>query len=173
MADKRQEFLLEGILDTLTMDCFVEHAVGTDVSVRESTHEKIVALIPGLQKIRRVTLPQMYFECCSIRPRTYGRVNPLFSHPEGSVVLIWTPGSYHRVYFMLMSQFYPHYQEFQVHTSGVIVFPVETTKAISRRIFDPPVTKGNFPPQFGVVGMILFILMPLVRQDMMTLIFLM
>ena len=40
--------------------------IGTEVSVRESTNEKIVALIPGLQNIRRMTLPQMYFESCKI-----------------------------------------------------------------------------------------------------------
>ena len=33
--------------------------VGTEVSVRESTNEMIVELIPGLQNIRQKTLPQM------------------------------------------------------------------------------------------------------------------
>ena len=86
--------------------------VGTEVSVRESTNEKIVASIPGLQNIRRMTLPQMYFESCSLFCGTYGRVNPLFSLPDDSASLVWNPGSYHRIFFMFMSQLNPHYKEF-------------------------------------------------------------
>ena len=109
------------------------------VSVRESTNEKIVALIPGLQNIRRMTLPQMYFESCSIFCGTYGRVNPLFSLPEDSVILLWNPGSHHRIFFMFMSQLYPHYKELQVNKWNIIAFSTETSGAIRRTTVGPPV----------------------------------
>ena len=53
----------------------------TEASVRESTDARIIELIPGLQDIRKKTLPQMYFEDCSVFRGTYGRVNTLFQHP--------------------------------------------------------------------------------------------
>ena len=114
--------------------------VGTEVSVRKSTNEKIVELIPGLQDIRQKTLPRMYFEACSIFRGTYGRVNPLFSHPEDAVVIIWKPGEYGKIYFRFMSQLYPHYKEFHVPNWSMIVYSTETTGAIRRRVENPPGT---------------------------------
>ena len=75
----------------------------TEASVRESTDSRIIELIPGLQDIRQKTLPQTYFEDCSVFRGTYGRVNPLFQHPEDAVMIIWKPGDYDHVYFMFMS----------------------------------------------------------------------
>ena len=75
-----QKFSTPSLVSTLRM--IDSLPVGTEVSVRESTNEKIVELIPGLQNIRQKTLPQIYFEACSVFRGTYGRVNPLFSHPE-------------------------------------------------------------------------------------------
>ena len=66
----------------------------TEASVRESTDPRIIELIPGLQGVRKKTLPQMHFEDCSVFRGTYGRVNPLFQHPEDAVLLIWKPGDY-------------------------------------------------------------------------------
>ena len=66
----------------------------TEASVRESTDPRIIELIPGLQDARKKTLPQMYFEDCSVFRGTYGRVNLLFQHPEDAVLLIWKPGDY-------------------------------------------------------------------------------
>ena len=197
VADKRQEFLLEDILEDFDQgllcgtcmhhDRYYEHSLllrdldlrnddipvplrhilpqkfstpslvstlrmiealplGTEVSVRESTNEKIVALIPGLQNIRRMTLPQMYFESCSIFCGTYGRVNPLFSLPEDSVILLWNPGSHHRIFFMFMSQLYPHYKEFQVNKWNIIAFSTETSGAIRRTTVGPPVNNEVVPP---------------------------
>ena len=91
-----------------------------EASVRESTDPRIIELIPGLQDVRKKTLPQMYFEDCSVFRGTYGPVNPLFRHPEDAVLLIWRPGDYDHVYFMFVSQLYPHHE-------------------------DPP-TQGNTPP---------------------------
>ena len=180
MTDKRQEFLLEDILETLTMDRLVEHTciinelvtgddllvlidldsrsvgipvplkhilpqkvstpslattlrmmdslpIGAEVSVRESTNEKTVEFIPGLQNIRKMTLPQMYFESCSIFRGMYGRVKPLFSHPEDAAMIPWKPGAYGKVYCMFMSQLYPHCKEFHVHDWRMIAHPTETT----------------------------------------------
>ena len=59
-----QKFSTPSLASTLRM--IEALPLGTEVSVREPTNEKIVALIPGLQNIRRMTLPQMYFESCSI-----------------------------------------------------------------------------------------------------------
>ena len=59
-----QKFSTPSLVSTLRMIDALP--VGTEVSVRESRNEKIVALIPGLQNIRRMTLPQMYFESCRI-----------------------------------------------------------------------------------------------------------
>ena len=57
-------------------------------------------------------------------------MNPLFSLPEDSVFLLWNPGSYHRIFFMFMSQLYPHYKEFQVNKWNIIAFSTETSGAI-------------------------------------------
>jgi len=43
----------------------------TEASVRESSNTRIIELIPGLQDIRKKTLPQMYFEDCSVLRGTY------------------------------------------------------------------------------------------------------
>ena len=117
----------------------------TEASVRESTDTRIIELIPGLQDIRKKTLPQMYFEDCSVFRGTYGRVNPLFQHPEDAVLLIWKPGDYDRVYFMFVSQLYPHHEQFHIHDWSMIVFSREVTGAIKRRVEDPP-TQGSVPP---------------------------
>ena len=71
-------------------------------SVRESADPRIIELIPGLQDVRKKTLPHMYFEDCSVFRGTYGRVNPLFQHPKDAVLLIWKPGGYDHVYFMFV-----------------------------------------------------------------------
>ena len=139
-----QKFSTPSLVSTLRM--IEALPLGTEVSVRESTNEKIVALIPGLQNIRRMTLPQMYFESCSIFCGTYGRVNPLFSLPEDSVILLWNPGSHHRIFFMFMSQLYPHYKEFQVNKWNIIAFSTETSGAIRRTTFGPPVNNEVVPP---------------------------
>ena len=139
-----QKFSTPSLVSTLRM--IEALPLGTEVSVRESTNEKIVALIPGLQNIRRMTLPQMYFESCSIFCGTYGRVNPLFSLPEDSVILLWNPGSHHRIFFMFMSQLYPHYKEFQVNKWNIIAFSTETSAAIRRTTVGPPVNNEVVPP---------------------------
>ena len=117
----------------------------TEDSVRESTDPRIIELIPGLQDVRKKTLPQMYFEDCSVFRGTYGRVNPVFQHPEDAVLLIWKPGDYDHVYFMFVSQLYPHHEQFKIHEWSMIVFSRETTGAIKRRVADPPV-QGGTPP---------------------------
>ena len=139
-----QKFSTPSLVSTLRM--IEALPLGTEVSVRESTNEKIVALIPGLQNIRRMTLPQMYFESCSIFCGTYGRVNPLFSLPEDPVILLWNPGSHHRIFFMFMSQLYPHYKEFQVNKWNIIAFSKETSGAIRRTTVGPPVNNEVVPP---------------------------
>ena len=117
----------------------------TQASVRESTDPRIIELIPGLQDNRKKTLPQMYFEDCSVFRGTYGRVNPLFQHPEDAVLLIWKPGDYDHVYFMFVSQLYPHHEQFRIHEWSMIVFSRETTGAIKRRVEDPP-SSSSTPP---------------------------
>ena len=87
----------------------------------------------------------MYFEDCSVFRGTYGRVNPLFQHPEDAVLLIWKPGDYDHVYFMFVSQLYPHHEQFHIHDWSMIVFSREMTGAIKRRVVDPP-TQGVTPP---------------------------
>ena len=117
----------------------------TEASVRESTDPRITELIPGLQDVRKKTLPQMYFEDCSVFRGTYGRVNPLFQHPEDAVLLIWKPGDYDHVYFMFVSQLYPHHEQFKIHEWSMIVFSRETAGAIKRRVEDPP-SSSSTPP---------------------------
>jgi len=63
---------------------------------------------------------------------TYGRVNPLFQHPEAAVLLIWKPGDYDHVYLMFVSQLYPHHEQFHIHEWSMIVFSREMTGAIKR-----------------------------------------
>ena len=117
----------------------------TEASVRESADTRITELIPGLQDVRKKTLPQMYFEDCSVFRGTYGRVNPLFQHPEDAVLLIWKPGDYDHVYFMFVSQLYPHHEQFKIHEWSMIVFSRETTGAIKRRVENPP-SSSSTPP---------------------------
>ena len=143
-----QKFWTPSLVSTLRM--IDSLPVGTEVSVRESTNEKIVELIPGLQNIRQKTLPQMYFEACSVFRGTYGPVNPLFSHQEDAVMILWMPGEYGKIYFMFMSQLYAHYKEFHVHNWSMIVFSTETAGAIRRRVENPPVTGGQIPPHAPV-----------------------
>ena len=89
--------------------------MSTEASVRESTDTRIIEFIPGLQDIRQKTLPQMYFEDCSVFRGTCGRVNPLFQHPEDAVMIIWKLGDYDHVCFMFMSQLYPCHEHFKIH----------------------------------------------------------
>jgi len=117
----------------------------TKASVREQTDPRIIELIPGLQDIRKKTLPQMYFEDCSVFRGTYGRVNPLFQHPEDAVLLIWKPGGYDHVYFMFVSQLHSYHEQFHIHDWSMIVFSRERTGAIKRRGVDP-LTQGSTPP---------------------------
>ena len=117
----------------------------TEDSARESADPRIIELIPGLQDIRKKTLPQMYFENCSMFRGTNGRVNALFQHPEDAVLLIWKPGDYDHVYFMFVSQLYPHHEHFIIHDWSMIVFSRAMTSAIKRRAVDPP-TQGSTPP---------------------------
>ena len=121
----------------------------TEASVRESIDPRIIELIPGLQDVRKKTLPQMYFEDCSVLRGTYGRVNPLFQHPEDAVLLIWKPGDYDHVYFMFVSQLYPHHEQFHIHEWSMIVFSREMTGAIKRRVEDPP-TQGSTPQMMAI-----------------------
>ena len=115
----------------------------------------------------------MYFEACSVFRGTYGRVNPLFSHPEDAVMIIWKPGEYGKIYFMFMSQLYPHYKEFHVHNWSMIVYSTETSGAIRRRVDNPPVTGGQIHRMHlsKLMDMIQFIQMIMVRQCMKMLIF--
>ena len=122
--------------------------MSTEASVRESTDTRIIELIPGLQDIRQKTLPQMYFEDCSVFRGTFGRVNPLFQHPEDAVIIIWKPGDCDHVYFMFMSQLYPHHEHFKIHDWSMIVFSREATGAIKRRVPDSP-AQGSVPPDGG------------------------
>ena len=117
----------------------------TEASVRESTDPRIIELISGRQDVRKKTLPQMYFEDCSVFRGTYRRVNPLFQHPGDAVLLIWKPGGYDHVYFMLVPQLYPHHEQFHIHDWSMIVFSREMTGAIRRKVVDPP-TQGHAPP---------------------------
>ena len=112
--------------------------MSTEASVREPTDSRIMKLISGLQDIRQKTLPQMHFEDRSVFRGTYGRVNPLFQHPEDAVF-------YDHVCFMFVSELYPHHEHFKIHDWSMIVFSSETFGAIKRRVTDPP-AHGNVPP---------------------------
>ena len=65
-------------------------------------------------------------------------------------MILWKPGEYGKIYFMFMSQLYPHYKEFHVHNWSMIVFSTETAGAIRRRVENPPVTGGQIPPHAPV-----------------------
>ena len=118
--------------------------MSTEASVRDSTDSRIIELIPGLQDIRHKILPQMYFKDCSVFRGTYGRADPLFQHPEDALT-IWKPGGYDRVYFMFVSQLYPHREHFKTRDWSMIGFSRETTGAIRRRVNDPR-AQGNVRP---------------------------
>ena len=117
----------------------------TEASVKESTDPRIMELIPGLANIRQKTLPQMYFEQCSVYCGTYGRVHPLFQQQEDAVLLIWKPGDYDHVFFMFVSQLYPHHELFKIQGWSVIVFSRELSGAIRRMIDEPSRVDVNPP----------------------------
>ena len=114
----------------------------TEASVRESTDPRIIVdfKISGRRHCLKCTL-----KICSVLRGIYGRVNPLFQHPEDAVLLIWKPDDYDHVYFMFVSQLYPHHEQFHIHDWSMIVFSREMTGAIKRRVVDPP-TQGSTPP---------------------------
>ena len=60
-------------------------------------------------------------------------------------LLIWKPGDYDHVYFMFVSQLYPHHEQFKIHEWSMIVFSRETTGAIKRRVENPP-SSSSTPP---------------------------
>ena len=57
----------------------------------------------------------------------------------------WKPGDYDHVYFMFVSQLYPHHEQFKIHEWSMIVFSRETTGAIKRRVENPP-SSSSTPP---------------------------
>ena len=136
-----QKFTTQLLIQTLRK---IDHLpMSTEASVRESTDPRVIELLPGLKDIRQKPLPQMYFEACSVFRGTFGRVNPLFHHPEDAVLLIWKPGDYDHVYFMFVSQLYPHHKQFNIHEWSMIVYSVETTGATKRRVTHPPTSNDS------------------------------
>ena len=61
----------------------------TEASVRESTDPRIIELIPGLQDVRKKTLPQMYFEGLQCVQRNLWKSESFVSTSEDAVLLIW------------------------------------------------------------------------------------
>lgn len=118
-----------------------------EVSVLESNDPRTWEITPGLKEIREKTLPQMQFDHCSIFRGTYGRVNPLFQHPEDAVLIVWKLGDYDQVYFMFVTQLYPHHEYFCIQDWGMVVYSHEMTGAIKRRVIEPPTTAGNPPDE--------------------------
>ena len=54
-------------------------------------------------------------------------------------------GDYDHVYFMFVSQLYPHHEQFHIHDWSTTVFSREMAGAIKRRVVHPP-TQGVAPP---------------------------
>ena len=64
----------------------------------------------------------------------------------GSIVKAFeTLLNYDHVYFMFVSQLYPHHEQFKIHEWSMIVFSRETTGAIKRRVENPP-SSSSTPP---------------------------
>ena len=86
------------------------------VSENQLIPESLNSFLDFIQAFRKKTLPQMYFEDCSVFRGTYGHVYPLFQHPEDAALLMWKPGDYDHAYFMFVSQLYPHHEHFHVQS---------------------------------------------------------
>ena len=54
-------------------------------------------------------------------------------------------GDYDHVYFMFVSQLYPHHEQSHIHDWSTTVFSREMAGAIKRRVVHPP-TQGVAPP---------------------------
>eukprot|EP00435_Cladocopium_sp_Y103_P055023 s2970_g18.t1 len=111
--------------------------MSTEASVRESADQRITELIPGLQIVRRKTLPQMYFESCSVSEERMDVSTLCFNilkmvlYSFGNLVI--TIMCIH-VCVTVVSTSKP----FSIHDWSTIVFSNEPIGAIKRGVEDPP-----------------------------------
>ena len=61
------------------------------------------------------------------------------------MLLVWKPGDYDNVYFMFVSQLYPHHDLFQIHEWSMIVYSRELSGALRRPVEEPPRLDTNPP----------------------------
>ena len=75
-----------------------------------------------MQSVRGMTLPHLSFERCSVYRGTLGKVSPILKKDPASVVLMWEPGDFEKVFFVLVNQLRTFYEKLDLSRWSFIVF---------------------------------------------------
>ena len=101
-------------------------------------------------------LPHLSFEHCSVYRGTLGKVSPVLQKDPVSVVLMWEPSDFEKVFFGFVNQLRTFYEKLDLTKWPFFVFSGETTGKLLR---DAPTTEGSmgsddmsfqYPPVRGV-----------------------
>ena len=84
---------------------------GVEVEINSSTDDIARELRPLAQNVRVMTLPHLSFENCSVFRGTLGKVSPVLQKDPASVVLMWEPGDFEKVFFVLVNQLRTFYEK--------------------------------------------------------------
>ena len=112
---------------------------GVEVEINSST-DIARELRPLMQRVRVMTLPHLSFEHCSVYRGTLGKVSPVLQKDPASVVLMWEPGDFEKVFCILVNQLRTFYEKLDLTKWCFIVFSGETTGKLLR---DVPTDQGS------------------------------
>ena len=122
--------------------------LGVEVEINSSTDEIARELRPLMQNVRVMTLPHLSFEHCSVYRGTFGKVSPVLQKDPVFVVLMWEPGDFEKVFFVLVNQLRAFYEKLDLTKWSFIVFSGETTGKLLRREPNDPGSTGSDDPSF-------------------------
>ena len=116
---------------------------GEEVEINSSTDDVARELRPLMQNVRVMTLPHLSFEHCSVYRGTLGKVTPVLQKDPASVALMWEPGDFEKVFFVLVNQLRTFYEKLDLTKWSFIVFSGETAgKLLKEGRTDRPGTSG-------------------------------
>ena len=113
---------------------------GVEGEINSSTEDIARELRPLMQNVRVLTLPHLSFEHCSVYRGTLGKVSPVLQKDPASVVLMWEPGGFQKVFSVLVNQLRTYYGSLDLTKWSFIVFSGETTGKLLR---DVPTDEGS------------------------------
>ena len=79
---------------------------------------------------------------------TLGKVSRVLQKHPASVVLMWEPGDFEKVFFVLVNQLRAFHEKLDLTKWSVIVFSGETTGKLLRRVPNDPGLIGSEDPSF-------------------------